>query len=141
MRLTPFVLGSVALLSSAAPALADGAKPARLPPRQEWYEDDWGWALIGGGVASLAVGTGFLVHGASLRGDALDGRSSDDRAAIADNRDANAFRTAGTVGLIAGSVALLGGAVKLAWPARPSTPKPLAQAAFGFGWVGIHAKF
>jgi hypothetical protein len=141
MRSTPFVLGAAALLCSAAPALAEGARPARLPTGPAWYEDEWGWALMGGGVLSLGVGSGFLVHAADLRRDALDERSRNDLLAVADNRDANAFRTAGAVGVLAGSIAMLGGVVKLAWPAQPTTAKFSTQAAFGFGWVGIDGKF
>jgi hypothetical protein len=141
MRSTPFILASAALLCSAAPALAAGTRPTRLPTELAWYEDEWGWALVGGGVLSVGVGSGFLVHAANLRRDALDERPRNDLAAVADNRDANAFRTAGTVGLIAGSVAMLGGVVKLAWPAERTPGQRSAQAAFGFGWVGLDARF
>jgi len=116
------------------------ANPRDRPRGTRWYSDTWGWMFVGGGVAIVAVGTGFLLRASSLDDDAdaeLDAIKKLDLRDQADSR-----RTTGYWVLGAGGATLLVGIIKLAWHDAPaSTSSARTEVVFAPAWLGLRRTF
>ena len=85
--------------------------PTAVVRHVPWYDDKIGWALVGTGVATGAVGTGLLISGGSLHDQAnrtLDAKTRDNLHDRADSRN-----LAGVIVGAAGAGVLVAGIVKL----------------------------
>jgi len=105
-----------------------GATPlvgALSQPAAPWYDDRVGWAILGGGVALAAVGTGFEWDASNLYDDANDPTHSETLRTQEKSR-ADDRRLAGFVVAGVGVAAIVVGVIKLASnpPARLDTMPP-----------------
>jgi tetratricopeptide (TPR) repeat protein len=79
---------------------------------EPWYQDRWGWALTGAGLAGVAVGGGLLINASNLEADASDATNQQDRERWKDRQRSRA--TLGTIVGLGGVSLLVAGVVKLA---------------------------
>lgn len=101
-----------AKLPAATPPPAEPLKPPPPPPPQRqaspWYKDTIGDALVGGGVAAVAVGVVFYV---GARGELDDAESSMTLSDYQDHIDGARSKRLASVLLIGGGAALVAGGV------------------------------
>jgi len=91
--------------SNAEPAKTSSELRSRRPP----YQNPLGWALVGGGVATLAVGAGLAARGADLAGQI---NSAPSLVAQMDlQSSSNTYRNAGVALLAIGGAVAVAGAV------------------------------
>jgi len=83
--------------------------PSVLQRRRPAYQNPIGWALVGGGVATLAVGAGLTAHGADLAGQVNSAPSLVAQMDLRSSSDTS--RSAGIALLAIGGVAAAAGVV------------------------------
>lgn len=109
------------------------------PSAPRWYSDRSGWALVGGGVAGMLAGTGFLQNSSSL----FDQAADEDRQSVKAELEESA-RTRRTIGAITGSVGLAClavGVIKLSITDTPPPKSKSLQVTLGPSSLSIRGSF
>lgn len=112
---------------------------AEEPSAPRWYADRLGWVLVGGGVAGMLGGTGFLQNSSSL----FDQAADEDRQSVKAELEESA-RTRRTIGAITGSVGLAClavGVIKLSITDTPSPKSKSLQVTLGPSSLSIRGSF
>jgi tetratricopeptide (TPR) repeat protein len=127
--------------AAAAPAVAgpQAGAPVLAVPAQDrpaWHRSALGWALVGGGAATLAVGGGFFAHGNELDHDIPVASSLAQAQQLGEDRDH--YRAAGVALLAVGGAALVGGAVVFAIVGARHQAGARAVASSGVSVGGVH---
>jgi hypothetical protein len=119
-----------------SPVQLSHTQPA-TQPSEYWYADKLGWAITAAGVASTAVGAGFLLNGANLSDQADGNPSQQERNALYSKSSTR--NVLGIVFGVGGAGLLVTGVVKLAIHSdQPSrgvglTIAPTANGLMAFG--------
>lgn len=121
------------------PAVDVDEAPADEPTIRPWYDDTWGWVLVGSGVAVAGGGIWSTSHASSLNDEA--DREIDQARAVALRDDADTFETTGTVLLIGGAALVTTGVVKLILHDNGSSSESMTTVACGLRFCSIRGSF
>lgn len=113
--------------------------PPSTVEREPWHRDTTGWILVGGGVAGLAVGAGFLINASNIRSDADSEPRESTRDALYDKATTRSWIGGLTAGV--GLVALGVGVVKLTITGRAISSDAPVRVTLGPRWVSLQGSF
>ena len=115
------------------------SQPQRYLPREPWYRDKLGWALLASGLVTAGVGGGFLWNAATTETDA--DRTVDEFERRSQLETADDRRLTGFILLPTGGVIAILGAIKLAVPGRRRVRSEGLALVGGPGFVGLAGAF
>jgi tetratricopeptide (TPR) repeat protein len=120
-----------------------GPTPRETERGPRWYSDTLGWAILGTGVAIVAVGGALILYGNALRDDAARALDEADVTSIDDS--ASSYQVIGSVAMGAGVAVAAVGVVRLILhdpkPDPPVTRRDATRVDVGIGWVSISGSF
>jgi tetratricopeptide (TPR) repeat protein len=122
------------------PSIEQNPSLGTSSPIERWYDDTWGWAITGAGVAVVGLGVGLYVAASGKEDDANAGNVDElKRQQLLE--DADDFRLFGGISLGLGGVAIAAGVVKLVLTDGGSSEPTRVGFVGGHNWIGVAGRF
>jgi hypothetical protein len=109
-----------------------------VDPGPPWYQDTWGWVLVGSGAAVMGLGGGFYIAASGKESDAEGEDELTRRDLLAEADD---YRTYGAISLGVGGAVIAAGVVKLWLTDVESRESTNLGFVGGANWIGVAGRF